>query len=94
MPREQSKKRLETLRDELRGVDDDIVRLVVKRMEIVRDIGSVKRAAGVAVFDAEREAFNRKHGKEVAGGALPSAFVDELTDLLAKWARDIQAELK
>ena len=69
MPTEQSKKRLDTLREELRGVDDDIIRLVVKRMEIVRGIGAVKRAAGTAVFDAEREAFNRKHGKEVAAGA-------------------------
>ncbi len=94
MPKDQSKKRLETLRDEIRGIDDEIIRLVVKRMDIAQGIGAAKRAAGVAILDAEREAFNRKHSKEIAAGVLPGALVDELTDLLAKWARDAQAKPK
>ena len=94
MPKDQSKKRLETLREEIRGIDDEIIRLVVKRMDIAQGIGAAKRAAGVAILDAEREAFNHRHSKEIAAGALPGVLVDELTDLLAKWARDAQAKPK
>jgi chorismate mutase len=94
MPKDKSNKRLETLREELRGIDDEIIRLVVKRMDIARDIGARKRATGAAILDAEREAFNRKHSKDIAAGALSGTMVDELTDLLAKWARDIQEKAK
>jgi chorismate mutase len=94
MPNDKSNNRLETLREELRGIDDDIIRLVVKRMDIARRIGAAKRAVGAVILDAEREAFNRKHSKEIAAGAIPGAFVDELTHLLAKWARDVQGKPK
>ena len=42
------------------------------------------------ILDLRREAFNKQRSRDVAGEDLPGVMVDELTDLLANWAREIQ----
>ncbi len=49
-------KTLNDLRDELDGIDRELVALLCKRMGVSREVALVKRRAGVAVLDAGREA--------------------------------------
>lgn len=47
---------LQDYRNRIDAVDDEIVRLFVRRMEIVDEMGRLKRSAGVAPADPDREA--------------------------------------
>jgi chorismate mutase len=44
------------LRDELLGIDREIVLALTRRISIVREIGEAKKAAGLAVYHPDREA--------------------------------------
>lgn len=47
---------LERLRSEIEQVDEELVRLIARRIEIARSIGATKRAAGLPTLDPAREA--------------------------------------
>jgi chorismate mutase len=83
-------KGLESLRDELRKNDDQIMGLVIRRSEIAREIGALKKKHGIPILDVQREAFNIQRNRDIARDKIPEAMVDELTDLLANWARELQ----
>ena len=46
---------VEQLREKIDGVDDRIVELVEKRVELAKKIGQVKRKKGLPLHDPERE---------------------------------------
>ena len=48
-------KSLEELRAEIDGIDDEMRRLFIKRMETVRQIHAYKKSAGAEVYDPARE---------------------------------------
>ena len=48
-------KELETIRQELDGVDREIVRLFEKRMQLCREVALYKLAKGMQVLDRSRE---------------------------------------
>ena len=48
-------KTLEEYRAELDVLDAELVELLEKRMGISRDIGAAKRAAGIPIYQPERE---------------------------------------
>ena len=89
-----SNEALNALRDKLRSEDDEIIKKIMIRMDIVRDIGLLKQAQGIDIFDPAREEFNRERSRAISSGKIPTAMVDQVTDLLAHWARDIQRPLK
>ena len=64
-------------------IDDEIMSLLAKRMEISREIGAVKRERGVAVFQAGRynETINRCT-KYCAEGKLNAETVKEIFELI------------
>jgi chorismate mutase len=88
------KNELESLRLVLRTIDDEIMRLVMRRMEVVHDIGMLKRLRNIEILDQVRESFNKERSHEITKGQLPTEMVDQLTDLLAYWARDVQAQMR
>ena len=45
---------LELLRREIDGIDNDIIALLAKRMDCVRDIGKWKRSHNISIFQPER----------------------------------------
>lgn len=47
--------KLDELRKEINVVDDEIVQLFIKRMEIVRKIAQVKKTLNIPLTDYERE---------------------------------------
>jgi chorismate mutase len=83
-------KDLESLRHEVREIDDELVGLLVKRVEVAKKIGQIKKRNSLPIFDPQREAFNNDRNRELARGSLPEPMIDELTDFLANWAREIQ----
>ncbi|MGC8622723.1 MAG: prephenate dehydrogenase/arogenate dehydrogenase family protein [Candidatus Micrarchaeia archaeon] len=49
-------KELESLRLKIDGIDSEIVQLLAKRMEVVSEVGELKKKHGIAVTDSGREA--------------------------------------
>ena len=47
---------LARIRDEIEGIDRALIELVAKRVELARQVGAVKRTAGLPVLDPPREA--------------------------------------
>lgn len=43
------------LRNEIDAIDNEVLRLVARRIELVLKIGEYKRERGLPVYDAERE---------------------------------------
>jgi chorismate mutase len=84
-------KELEELRRALRSVDDELMVLVAKRVEVIRKIGALKRAQNIPILDAKQETFNMQRNVELLANRVPAEFIEELTSLLAKWSRDIQS---
>ena len=48
--------RLEELRDRIIAVDDEIIRMIGERRDLVLDIGRLKESLGLPVLDPAREA--------------------------------------
>ena len=48
-------KELKACRDEINEIDDKLVALFIKRMEIAGKIGSLKKEAGLPVLNVKRE---------------------------------------
>ena len=48
--------RLETLRREIAAADDELVRLLARRLELAVEIGAIKSRLGLPVLDPAREA--------------------------------------
>lgn len=85
-----SEKDLESLREQVRKIDDELIELLVKRVEVAKNIGLIKKRDSLPIFDPQREAFNNERNRELTRGHLPEPMIDELTDFLANWAREIQ----
>jgi len=46
---------LEALREEINRIDEDIIGLLSRRMEVVKKIVALKKAKGISVEDRDRE---------------------------------------
>jgi chorismate mutase len=57
---------LARLRVEIEQVDRDMIKLIAKRVELARQVGAVKRAAGLPALDPSREAAVIRRVSEVA----------------------------
>ncbi len=71
------------LRQHLDGLDDELLRLVAKRQEIVAAIGEVKRCAGRSIRDFRRERAVLDRGRRIARHhALDPALAESVLQLL------------
>lgn len=57
---------LARLRDRIEEADREIVRIVARRVELARQVGAVKHAAGLSALDPAREAAVIRRVSEVA----------------------------
>ena len=55
-PPERDDEGLTRLRVEIERVDREVVRLIARRIELAREVGAIKHAAGLPALDPEREA--------------------------------------
>lgn len=58
--------RLSELRALIRGIDDELLRLVRRRLNVACEVADAKRAAGLPVLDPAREAAVVRHAGEFA----------------------------
>ena len=69
---------LERLREEVASVDREIVELVNRRLELVREIRARKEADGVPFIDPSQEERLLARLRELNGGPLSAEGVDRL----------------
>ena len=75
---------IDTRRDEIAGIDTDLVRLIRQRARAARQLGRLKREAGIPVVQPEQEAQLMGHWIEAAGDLDPSRvrrLAEDLVDL-------------
>lgn len=77
---------LKTLRDEIDGIDSQLVELLAKRLAVTAKVGGLKRAEGMPIFAPEREASLISIRREQAEKAGLSA--DLIEDVLRRLMRD------
>lgn len=87
-------KTLESFRRQVRDIDDQLLSLLVRRVAIVKEIGQMKKRESLPIFDPAREAFNKGRNRDIGVGHLPEPMIDEFTDFLSNWAREIQKMLR
>ena len=81
---------LENLRDAIDAIDDDILKLFEKRMDVVSQIAAYKRANGIPVLDGGREA---EKIRAVSGKIKPQleSYAHTLFNTLFALSRDYQS---
>lgn len=83
--------RLEELRLAIARLDEEIIRLLAKRLAMAKEIGKVKQRLGTQVLDPAREAEVVRHAAELARehGVDPELVRDLLWRIIAQ-ARGVQ----
>jgi chorismate mutase len=84
-------KELAALREQLAALDAECVDLLARRFELARQVGTQKRAAGLAMLDARREAHviatAAKHARRVG---LPEEDVRNIFWQIVSMSRRVQ----
>ena len=84
-------RRLERLRDEILDCDRELVRILGRRRDLVREIGRLKAALGVPVTDPQREAAVVRRAAELArASGLDEELVRDLIWKIMASSRDQQ----
>ena len=83
--------KLSELRGEIDRIDEQLVTLFCRRMELSAEIGKEKAARGLPVLVPEREENVRRHIEELAGEAL-APFARALYGELLSLSRKYQTE--
>ena len=85
--------KLSAYREEINVIDDELVKLFIKRMETAGKIGSLKKEAGLPVLNVKRE----EEVKKRLTKDVPEAYkepVYKLYDALFAISREYQESLK
>lgn len=84
-----AEKELSDARKEIDEIDDKLVELFTKRMEVSGKIGNIKKQAGLPVFNGEREAAVKQG---VVSKAVPEMqdYVARLYDEIFKLSKEYQ----
>ncbi len=80
---------LNDYRKEIDSIDEQIVSLFSKRMEIAKKIGEYKKKNGLEVLDSKREEEKLKRISELAGEKM-QGYCLALYDLIMETSRDYQ----
>jgi len=81
---------MQKLRKQIDEIDQKIIKLLAKRMDVVKKIGQFKKEAGISVKDKNREQELKNELKRIAGKDLSPDFVDRLYDVIFKECRKVQ----
>lgn len=85
--------RFTELRDEIDRVDDEIIRLLKRRFELVHNIGDLKNSKGIEVYDKSREKEVIERCKERSKG-IDKEFIEKFIQLVMDESKRIQKEKK
>ncbi len=87
-------KKLEKLREDVRQIDRDIIRLIGERLVLTREIGKVKKSAGLPLLNYEVEKVVIENARAVADDLrLSPDFVESVMQLLIGESRTQQERL-
>ncbi len=84
--------KLEDCRKKIDAIDADIVELLNKRAEIVKEVGRLKMKAGLPIVDLERENQILRLVCHGSGGGLDDDSVVKIYRQIIKESRQIQVE--
>jgi chorismate mutase/prephenate dehydrogenase len=83
--------RLDELRDRIRAVDSDLLRLAAERMALARAVGEFKRERQLPVVDFDREALVLEHARRLAREhGLPDSVAEALVTTLIRASVTLQ----
>ncbi len=83
---------LDTIRQEIDHVDQELVALLEKRMQLVNQVVAYKKATGKPILDTSREdAVLQKAASRVEDKAFEQTIVNTFADIM-KNSRDYQAK--
>ena len=82
---------LQKLREEIEQADGKIVHLLNKRASVSVEIGAVKRAQGLPIYDPARESMILGHLAEATDGVLPGNAIREIFREIISACRALQA---
>ncbi|KYC46385.1 MAG: chorismate mutase [Candidatus Methanofastidiosum methylothiophilum] len=85
---------LETLREDINKIDENIIELLSRRMEVAKEIAILKKNRGIQVEDKERESqVFLKIQREARDNLLDQDFVSELFGIIISHSKKIQNKL-
>jgi len=85
---------LEALREEINRIDEDIIGLLSRRMEVVKKIVALKKAKGIPVEDRDREkTLFLKLEKEARRSNINEKFVSEVFGVIVSHSKLIQNKI-
>lgn len=84
---------LDGLRKKIDSIDEELLTILAKRMEVVRAVGRYKKTHGLELRDEERlQALLNGQLERAASLDLSKEFVAELYELIHKYALETEAE--
>lgn len=84
---------LEDLRKEIDECDNEIIRLLKRRMEISREIGVVKKENNLPLYDEKREQEVMKKLEGMSSGILSKETIDNIYKEILYASKDLQNKL-
>ncbi|MCJ7755964.1 MAG: chorismate mutase [Thermoanaerobaculales bacterium] len=81
---------LEYLREAIDGIDNQILKLLNKRMEFVQQVGKLKQKTGGAVYRPDRERAILYRLKSINKGPLKDSAIDTIFLEVFAVSRDLQ----
>ncbi|HEX5744240.1 MAG TPA: chorismate mutase [Candidatus Saccharimonadales bacterium] len=84
---------LEELRQKIDALDEELLKTLVKRLEVVREVGRYKKAKGLDLRDDERlKALLEERLKTAGQLGLPEELVKELYELIHDASLDAESD--
>ena len=83
------KTQLSVYRDEINAIDDELVKLLIKRMQTAGKIGAYKKEAGLPVLNVKREEEVKERLLAEVPGELKTS-ISRLYDAIFQISRDYQ----
>lgn len=85
--------KIENLRREIDELDGQLIQILAQRFSAVKALGAVKRQAGIAIFDEEREAQMKQRFLNLAVKAyIQPELVDQFMSVIIEYSRFLQEE--
>ena len=85
---------LEALREEINRIDEDIIGLLSRRMEVVKKIAALKKGKGISVEDKDRErSLFLKLEREARRNNINEKFVSEVFGIIVSHSKSLQSKI-
>ncbi len=85
---------LETLREEINRIDEDVIGLLSRRMEVVKKIAALKKDKGISVEDRDREkTLFLNLEREARRNNINEKFVSEVFGVIVSHSKLIQNKI-